>query len=136
MQKIKHILVSLILLFGFCISVLPVNGKVLDLDKQDGKVLDFDKQVGISETKVHFGTNTTDVRTVIARGIKTVLGLLGIIFLIMLIIAGFRYMTASGDDEKVKTALSQIRQAVIGLIIIILSYAVTKFVFDAITKAK
>jgi cytochrome bd-type quinol oxidase subunit 2 len=61
--------------------------------------------------------------------VKTFLGLLGVIFVILIIIAGYNWMTAAGDEEKIKKATSTIRSAIIGLIIIVAAYAITYFVF-------
>ena len=67
--------------------------------------------------------------TMIATIIKAGLGLLGIIFIVLLVLAGFNWMTAAGDEEKVTKAKNTITRAVIGLIIIIAAYAITVFVF-------
>lgn len=61
--------------------------------------------------------------------INIFLGLLGLIFVILIIYGGFLYMTAAGG-ENVKKATKVIIQAVIGLIIIVSAYAITGFVVD------
>jgi amino acid transporter len=67
--------------------------------------------------------------------IQAFLGLLGIIFIILIISAGFNWMTAGGEEEKVRKAKSTITNAVIGLIIIVASYAITYFVFNVLPGA-
>lgn len=62
--------------------------------------------------------------------ISAFLGLLGIIFLVLIIYAGFNWMTAQGDEEKVTLAKNTLTRAVIGLIIIIAAYSITYFVFS------
>ena len=74
------------------------------------------------------GAPQKNLQAIIATIIKIFLGLLGIIFVVLLIIAGFKYMTAGGDEEKVKEAVAQIRNAVIGLLIVISAYAITYFI--------
>jgi hypothetical protein len=64
--------------------------------------------------------------------IKAFLGLLGIIFIIMLLLAGFNWMTAGGEEEKVNKAKDTIKRAIIGLIIIVAAYAITHFVFTVL----
>jgi len=59
--------------------------------------------------------------------VKVFLGLLGVIFIILIILAGFKYMTAQGDEGKVKESLASIRHAVIGLIIVVGAYAIWYF---------
>ena len=69
---------------------------------------------------------------IIAMVIKAFLGLLGIIFLILIIYAGYNWMTAQGDEEKVTKAKETLQRAVIGLIIIIAAYSITAFVFSSL----
>ncbi len=81
------------------------------------------------------GLSTTDVRVVAARIIRTFLGLLGIIALVLILFAGFRWMTAGGNEEKVEEAKKILQNAVIGLVIIISSYAITSFVISKLVGA-
>ncbi len=81
------------------------------------------------------GLATTDVRLVVARIIRTVLGLLGIIALVIVLYGGFSYMTAGGDDEKVGSAKKILVNGGIGLLIILSSYAITSFVISRLVSA-
>ncbi len=72
---------------------------------------------------------------VVATIIKGFLGLLGVIFIILIVIAGYNWMTAAGDEEKIKKATSTIRSAIIGLLIIIAAYSITYFVFQNLPSA-
>lgn len=72
---------------------------------------------------------------IVVSVIKVFLGVLGIIFLILIITAGFRWMTAGGNEENIKKASAQIRNACIGLLIILASYAITIFVGNQVIKA-
>ena len=71
----------------------------------------------------------------IGRIIRTILGLLGIIFVVLMVYAGFLWMTARGEEEPVSKAKDIIKQAIIGVIIVFLAYAITGFVINAIVKA-
>jgi uncharacterized membrane protein YwzB len=67
--------------------------------------------------------------------IQIFLSLLAAIFVVLLILGGYYWMTARGNEEGVKKAKETITNAVIGLVIILLSYAITKFVVTGLTKA-
>jgi len=67
--------------------------------------------------------------------VKVFLSLLGIIIVLLFIYGGFMWMTAAGDDKKVTKAKDTIRNAVIGLVIILTSYAVASFVLDQLSSA-
>ena len=75
-------------------------------------------------------TVNTSLSGIIATGVKAALSLLGIIFLVLIIYAGFNWMTAQGDEKKVDTAKDTLTRAVIGLIIITAAYSITYFVFS------
>lgn len=64
--------------------------------------------------------------------ITPVLGLVGLIFLILMIYAGFLWMTAGGKPDQTTKARDMMVRAVIGVIIIAAAYAITTFVFRAI----
>lgn len=82
------------------------------------------------------GFNTeTDFLTTVGQIISIVLGLLGVGFLLLLIYSGFVWMTAGGDDEKVKKAKKILINATIGIIIVLMSYAIATFVINALGDA-
>ena len=76
------------------------------------------------------GLSDITIGTIVATIIRAALGLLGIIFLIIIIFAGYRWMTASGNEESVQKAQDAIKRAIIGLIVVILAYAITAFIFN------
>ena len=78
------------------------------------------------------GVGDASLLDVIGRIINIFLGLLGVILLIILIYAGFLWMTAGGDDTKVAKAKLYIRNAIIGLVIIAAAWAIVYFVFQAL----
>ena len=81
------------------------------------------------------GLGGGDIRTTIARIIQVFLGILGIVALVLIIYAGFLWMTAGGDEEKVARAKKIMAQAVIGLIIILASFAITTFIISKLVEA-
>lgn len=66
--------------------------------------------------------------------IKVLLSVLGIIFVVLVVYAGFLYLTAGGEPEKVKKAKTLLSQSIIGLIIIVAAYAIAAFVIDALVE--
>ncbi|NCQ16114.1 hypothetical protein GW814_00465 [Candidatus Falkowbacteria bacterium] len=89
---------------------------------------------GLNEVGKAYGQSGTptadyDIRLMVARIIRIILELLGIIFLVLIIYAGFKWMTAGGDEEKVTSAKKLLTNSVIGLIIIFAAFAIATFVF-------
>ena len=67
--------------------------------------------------------------------INFVLSLLGLVAVIMIIIGGFKYMMSGGDEDKVKKAKKLLISGLVGLIIIILAYAIASFVINLIQNS-
>jgi hypothetical protein len=76
------------------------------------------------------GLPSTDIRVIIARIIRVALSLLGIILVCIILYGGFLYMTSGGSEEKIANAKRIIINGVIGLAIILSSYAITLFVIN------
>lgn len=74
------------------------------------------------------GLGTADLKSTVINVINWVLGLLGIIAVIMILVGGFQWMTAAGNEEKVEKAKKVISAAIVGLIIILLAWAIVNFV--------
>lgn len=74
------------------------------------------------------GQGTTDLPVIVGRIINIFLGFLGVVFLVLMLYAGYMWMTSGGEPEKVKKAQTTIRNAIIGLIIIASAWAITSFI--------
>lgn len=72
-----------------------------------------------------------DPRVIIASVINVLLSLLGIIAVILIIYAGFLWMTAGGDKEKVKKATDIMKNSAIGLIIILAAWGISNFILTS-----
>lgn len=79
--------------------------------------------------------NDEDPRIIVGRIIQIALGLIGIITTVLIIWAGFRWMTSAGNDEQVTSAKKTLTAAVIGLIIIMMAYSLSSFFIDELYRA-
>jgi len=78
---------------------------------------------------------TVKPQVFIARIIQVVLGLVGTVFLVLLLMSGYWLATSRGRSEQIKKARKTALRAVVGLIIILLSYSVTLFVTEGAQQA-
>lgn len=96
---------------------------------------------GLNEMRSGLGTAAGDLKTersvpeVVGSIINAVLALIGVLLLVYLIYAGFLWMTAGGDEGKVKQAISMIRNAIIGILIITLSFVIADTVLDLLIQS-
>jgi hypothetical protein len=67
--------------------------------------------------------------------IRAVLSVIGVLFLGLTVFAGFLWMTAAGNEEKVTKAKSILTSSVIGLAIVAASYGITALVFTFLFQA-
>lgn len=94
----------------------------------------------------NFGTNevsaglggslsSTDPRTIIGRIINIGLGFLGVIAVGLIIYAGFLWTTSGGSEDKIDTAKKILRNSIIGLVIILSSWAIATFIISRLYGA-
>lgn len=76
-----------------------------------------------------------DIRESIAIMIKGTLGFLGILFTVLIIYAGWQWMTAGGNEEQVAKARKTLNNASIGLFLVIVAYALSVWIFKVINQA-
>lgn len=72
---------------------------------------------------------------IIAQIINIILGFIGIVFVCLVTYAGFMYLTAAGEEDKAKKAMTLLSQAVIGLVITLAAWSISYFVVISITGA-
>lgn len=87
----------------------------------NGQQAQFEQQTGLS---------STNPVIVVTRIIQFFLGFLGFIAVILIIYAGFLWMTSAGDADKVKKAKDILKNAFIGLVIILSSVGIVTFILN------
>lgn len=87
--------------------------------------------LGISaiDDLIHLGS--ADPRVIVVRLINAALGLLGIIFVIMILYSGALLLFSFGKDENITKAKKSFFSAIIGLIIILSAYSIVQFILNA-----
>lgn len=85
------------------------------------------------QSRAGLGSSQKQLPEIVGNIINIVLGFLGVLLLLYLLYAGFLWMTAGGEDKKTKEAQQYIQNAVIGLIIILASFAISNFVITNLT---
>ncbi|MBU0613290.1 pilin [Patescibacteria group bacterium] len=73
------------------------------------------------------GLGSADLQETVIAIIQWILGLLGLIAVIMILIGGFKWMTAGGNEEKIESAKKLLTSAIIGLVIVLLAWAIVIF---------
>ena len=100
------------------------------LDSTGREICSLENPIGIGQK------GTTEVTAIISLIIKTALGIIGAITLLMLIWGGFQWLTSAGNDEKVHSGTQTMVWAVIGVILVFASYLLLSTFTDYLTGGK
>lgn len=123
MKKLKIFLI--IILFNIILNIPIKNVLAEDLSAFEMGLLDTARGTGHASMPI----STYTPAEIIGIIISAVLALLGVIFLILIIYSGYIWMTARGNEQSVEKAKNMLRDSVIGLIIVLGAFAITKFIF-------
>ena len=83
------------------------------------------------QINVEIDGTDTEVNSLIVNILNWAIGAAAVICVIMLIVAGYSYMTAGGDENKVKTATKTLTNAIIGLAICFIAVMLVNFVLKS-----
>jgi hypothetical protein len=141
-QKLKMILLSVSYLF---VMMLPLTVAMTPSASaqsiqtnlcQGADQLNVDTtDNGVDGTCAIKGTDACDVDCVVRKVVNILSIIVGVVAVIMIIVAGFRYITSGGKQESVTAAKNTILYAVIGLIIVALAQVIVRFVLTKSTTA-
>lgn len=92
-------------------------------------------QLGLTQVENTIQLGSRDIRSTVASIINVMMGLLGIVAVVIILLGGFKWMTAGGDEDKVGEAKQLIMQGIIGLVIILSSWAIARFVVTQLVAA-
>jgi hypothetical protein len=134
-ENIKKI-ISFSIAFGifsllFCALLTPIN-EVLAATKVTDSM-----QQSIEDFSLPGGDKDPEAKALSIVGllINAFLSLFGIIFLILVIYGGYKWMMAAGREDEISSAKDIIRAAIIGLIIVLMSYGITFFIVSRLQAA-
>jgi hypothetical protein len=78
----------------------------------------------------------TDIPSIISVVIKTALGIIGGLTLLMLVWGGFQWLTSAGNSDKVHAGTQTMIWAVIGVVLVFASYILLSTFTSYLTGAK
>lgn len=82
----------------------------------------------LADVKTRTGYSDEDLGSMSGRIINTALTTVGIIFLLLMVYAGYLWMTARGEEAQITKALGIVKGTIIGLVLVLSAYAITVFV--------
>jgi hypothetical protein len=119
----KYALATIISFSLACLIILPsLNYAQASLwDMQEGRDI-LHQPFGQSQSR------PADPRAIAIDVVRIFLSFMAIVFIILIIWGGFRWMMSRGNEDEVNKAKSQIKAAIYGMVIVMVSYSITEFV--------
>jgi hypothetical protein len=114
----------LTLFFLSLVLVSPAQAQLLNPGAVDGIKEQTGAVVGDEDTT----DSVVDPRLIVAYTLQILLSGLGVLFTGLALQSGFFYLTARGEEERIKNAQVTMLRAIIGLIITLTSYGIVRFV--------
>lgn len=102
-------------------SVSTVSAQLIETEGLSEFSNDVQTTAGFSDLSLGY---------VIASILAGFMGLLAVTFIILMVLAGFRWMNSGGNDETIKKAQATIKNSLIGLILVLAAWAITYYLFQ------
>lgn len=121
----KYLIIILLVCFSAVIWPQLVFGSNPALDKLDNVA---------TKAGPYSPADDTTLLVLVQSMISVFLSVIGVLLLVYLLYAGYNWLTAQGEEEKVTKAKETIQRAIIGVIIIVAAYAISVFVIARLEK--
>jgi heme/copper-type cytochrome/quinol oxidase subunit 2 len=136
MIKIFKLTLLLTLATG-CLALMPAKSQAADFSAKDVIQCGVNTAAGADAANGKTDcSNRPDSGQTLTNLIKDIINILsavvGVVAVIMLIVAGFRYVSSAGNDSAVGSAKNTIVYAVVGLVIVALAQVIVHFVLNNI----
>jgi hypothetical protein len=112
--------------FGFFSSITHAQSQIPTTISDDFGVDVVGEEISIPASP------DTDLRVLVVRVINVLLGFLGLVAFLVVLYAGYLWMTSGGNEEQVGTAKKMLINGVIGLAIILSAFTITSFILRAL----
>lgn len=134
LQRGSSLFTLLAIVAALSFTLVPASVYAAEEEESAVNILDADDLLPTAFTN-ETGLGDADLQVTIGALIKTVIRFLGIIAVVVVLYGGFKWMTASGNDEKVAEAKRILIAGLIGLAIVLTALAITNFVIGQILGA-
>jgi glucan phosphoethanolaminetransferase (alkaline phosphatase superfamily) len=125
MKNIKYLILTLSLVMGFGLALIPAHADAA-IDPLSSSCAGDAKDTTLCKDR-----NKDNFSSVVGTIVNSLLYILAAVAVIVIIIAGITYTTSGGDAALVTKAKNTLLYAVVGLVVAILAYAIVNYVINA-----
>lgn len=130
-KKSIYIVIGLSLIYFVWLPTFIKAADLNDAFKKDGPL---DQAAGGAGFKPVTSADET-AEKLIGDIIQVILSFIGVIFLVLMIYGGYMWMLARGNEQQVEKAKQLITAAIIGVIIVLASFAISYFILQKFGQA-
>jgi hypothetical protein len=87
------------------------------------------------DTSVERGTAATQIAQIIGGTLNMLFAVVGVIFLVVILVGGYMWMTAGGGEEKIQKAKHLIANGINGMIVMFLAYSLGYIILLSLNTA-
>lgn len=122
---------------GLLVSLLFISVSVQAIPESEifGQLNAGANEAGIATVDGSVDGTERDPRAFVGQIIVMLLSFIGTIFLCLIVYAGYLRMTAHGEEDKIKKSTEIVTAGIIGIAIVLISYAITIFVTENVQQA-
>lgn len=113
-----------IFISGIFITALPIKAQT----NNSGINSAFDNAKRVADQSSY--NYDISLETMVGDVIQIALSLLGTLFVCLIIYAGYIWLTAAGNEQRIEKAKKLLFESILGLVIVIAAYAVTYFLVN------
>lgn len=118
-------------LFSFVVAPVAAHAQAQNVDQ----TTDLFGTAAIDDPETGIALGKSSLQTTAVRLINVALSLLGIIAVVIVLIGGFKWMTAGGSEDKIAEARKLIFAGIVGMAIILSAWAIARFVLANLASA-
>jgi len=134
-KKISKYFVTISTLVTMSVAVVPATTFAVCTNIGSGVQEGINSTLGTNTAKCGSGGSLTGGINNVAKTITTDFSILiGVISVIMIIYAGFKYVTSGGSSDNANSARNILMYAVIGLIITVIAQLIVHLVINSASK--
>jgi hypothetical protein len=132
MQKLRNAIVTLLSLTSLLVApallATPVHVAAACPPNLSQAACDACNGIGVAGGDCNSDSGGQQISNVIQTVIRILSAVVGAVAVIMIVVAGFKYMTAAGEASKIASAKSTLIYAIIGLIIVAMAQIIVHVV--------
>ncbi|HRY36741.1 MAG TPA: hypothetical protein P5230_02575 [Candidatus Magasanikbacteria bacterium] len=119
----------------FSILILPLSVCFAD-ETADQKAAKYGVQKVYNNSLLSLiGISNQEPLDIIQGLVRLVLGFVGIVLMVLIIYAGFTWIKARDNSGEVDKAKDIIESAIYGIVIVVLAYGISEFIFSRLTSS-